>query len=99
MVDICLHVLHDLGIVLAQNEVLLIVGKFVGGDTVEGNAELIGDQTAEVGNQSEDTDTTCDGSWFCEDIVGRRTDPVTTRSCHTAHRHNKGLLGLSSLRA
>ena len=78
LVDIGLHVLHDLIGILAQNKVGLIVGKLVGGHTVESYTEFVGNESAEVRNQSEDTDATCNRCWLSENVVGRRTDPVTS---------------------
>ena len=63
--------LHDLVVVLAKDEVLLIVGELMGGHAVEGHAEFVLYQTTEVRNQSEDADTASDGGWLGEDIVGR----------------------------
>ena len=62
--------LHNLVVVLSKDEILLIVSKLIGGHTVEGDTEFVCNQPAEVGNQTEDTDTSCDGGGLCEDIVG-----------------------------
>ena len=68
--------LHDIVGILSENHVDLVVGVLIGGHTVEGDTKLVGNESAEVGNQSEDTDAASDGGRFGEDIVGRRTDPV-----------------------
>ena len=89
-----LKLCHDGLGVLTHNQLSLVSGKLIGLHTIEGNAQLIGNKTAEVWNQSEDTDTTCDGSWLSKDIVCRRTDPVTARCCSTTHRYYYRLLSL-----
>ena len=86
--------LHDLIVVLTQDQVCLVVRELISSHTVEGDAEFVGHESTEVGDESEDTDTTSDSGRLCEDVVGRRTDPVAARGCHTSHRHDHGLLGL-----
>ena len=94
LVDIGLQMLHDLIVVLTQDQVCLVVRELIGSHTVEGDTEFVGYESAEVGDESEDTDTTSDSGRLCEDVVGRRTDPVTARGSHTTHRYHYRLLGL-----
>ena len=66
----------------------------VGLHLVELDAELVGQQSAEVGEHAEDADRTCDGSGLGNDVGGRSADVVTTGGCIAAHRNDDGLLGL-----
>ena len=94
-VDVGLKLCHDILGVLTHNKLGLVSGKLVCLHTVEGYTKLIGNESAEVWNQSEDSDTTSDGSRLGKDIVGRRADPVSTRCSSTTHRYHYRLLGLN----
>ena len=63
---------------------------------VELQSELVGEQSADVGEHTEDTDATGEGSGFGIDIVGGTTDVISTRSSVCTHRYHHRLLGLES---
>ena len=70
-IDVVLHLAHNLLGILTCYQLGFVTGKLVGLHTIEGNAQLIGNQTAEVRNQAEDTNTTSDSGRLGNDIVGR----------------------------
>ena len=75
-IHVALHILHLLAVVLGEDQVLLIVGEFVGLHAVEVDAEFVSHQFAEVRDEAEDADAARDGGRLGKDIVGGRTDPV-----------------------
>ena len=93
-VNVGLHLRHNIIGFLTHNQLGLVSGKLIGLHTIKGYAQLIGNQSAEVWNQAEDTNTTSNSCWLGNDIIGRRTDPVTTRCSSTTHRYHYRFLSL-----
>ena len=66
-----LQVFHLLSVVLSQDQIHFGIRELIGRHAVEGDAEFVGYQSAEVRNQAEDTDATGNGGWLGEEIDGR----------------------------
>ena len=65
----------------------------VGLDLVELHAQLVCQQSAEIGEHAEDTNRTCDGSGLRVNVVGSTTDIVATAGSVATHRYDYRLLG------
>ncbi len=96
-IGIALQVAHLIAVLVTEDETRLIVAVAVGGDAVPSDAKFVADQSAEIGNKSEDADTARDGGRFGEYIVGAAADHIAARGSHTAHRDDNGFLRLQLL--
>ena len=65
----------------------------VGFDLVELHTQLIGKQSAEVGEHAEDTDRTSNGGGLRVDVVGSTADIIATTGGIPTHRDDHGFLG------
>ena len=91
-VDVCLQVAQLFGSEWAGHQSSLIAAVAVGLHLVELDSQLLSDESAHVGEGSEDADASSQSGRLSHDVACAHAHIVCSRCCHSAHRNHHGFL-------